>query len=111
MRRARKSLVRDGVRARLQPPPVLPSSARVGVNAVLGRTSPTCLERSLVLQAWLHAHDIETEIVVGVPRSQGGSDPDGSTSSNGFVAHAWLNVEANESLTNAYAEIYRIAAS
>jgi hypothetical protein len=64
-------------------PPALPDGAIRGVHAVLRRTDPTCLERSLVLQRWLASHGVAQQVVIGV------SAPDAS-----FAAHAWLDGEA-----------------
>ncbi len=95
---AARSLRADGVAARVAPPPPLPPGARRGVEAVLRRTSPTCLERCLVLQAWLLAHGVPCEVVVGVAR-------DGA----GARAHAWLDVEAGDAVAATYLELHRLA--
>ncbi len=77
--RSRK--VRDGIRTVSPRPPRLPRSAGKGVNAVLTRFSPTCLERALVAQAWLVAHGELVNVVIGVPAEGIGQRP----------AHAWLD--------------------
>lgn len=64
-------------------PPITNARARRGVSAVIGRLSPTCLERSLVLQRWLAACGQHRDVVVGVKVG-----PDGA-----FSAHAWLDGE------------------
>jgi hypothetical protein len=80
-RRARRSLDRDGLEAvqSLPPVPPLPAKARRGVEAVLRRRDDTCLVRSIVLQAWDHAHGVPRDLIVGV-----------TSPSRGFEAHAWL---------------------
>ncbi len=98
LRAATASLRTDGVTARVPPPPPLPAGARRGVEAVLARTSPTCLERCLVLQAWLAAHAVPCEVVVGVAR-------EGAA----VRAHAWLDVEAGDATARSYREIHRLA--
>ncbi|WP_082522703.1 lasso peptide biosynthesis B2 protein [Geodermatophilus sp. Leaf369] len=100
VRRARRALAADGVDAVVAPPPALPAGARRGVEAVLRRTAPTCLERSLVLQAWLAAHGVPCEVVVGVAGSTGGD--------GGVRAHAWLDVEAHDPVARGYREIHRL---
>lgn len=97
LRRTRRALARDGVRARVTPPPTLPDGARRGVEAVLRRTSPTCLERSLVLQTWLAAHGVPCEVVIGVRRGASGD----------VAAHAWLDVEADDATARTFREIHR----
>jgi Transglutaminase-like superfamily len=61
------------------PPPRLPAAAVRGVEAVLRRARPTCLEAALVRQRWLAAHGVLRDVVVGV-----------TAPSDGFRAHAWL---------------------
>ena len=71
----------DYKRAHKARPPPLPAHATRGVNAVLKRTSSTCLERALVLQRWLSEHGTHKDVLVGV------------TGQKGFRAHAWLDGE------------------
>lgn len=97
LRAAAASLRADGVTAQVAPPPPLPAGARRGVEAVLNRTSPTCLERCLVLQTWLAAHAVPCEVVVGVARDGGG-----------VRAHAWLDLEAGDATARCYREIHRL---
>lgn len=80
-RRARRSLDRDGLEARLLLPPVpaVPDEAGRGVYAVLRRRNDTCLVRSMVVQAWDAAHGRRRDLIVGV------TSPSGN-----FEAHAWL---------------------
>ena len=65
-------------------PPRLPAHASRGVNAVLKRTSSTCLERALVLQRWLAEQGTHKDVVVGV------------TGREDFRAHAWVEGESVE---------------
>lgn len=67
---------------RVIPVPAVPNEAGRGVAAVLRRTSFTCLERALVLQAWNEAHGRPRDLIIGVTRP-----------SEGFKAHAWLEGE------------------
>ncbi|WP_091767953.1 lasso peptide biosynthesis B2 protein [Blastococcus aurantiacus] len=97
LRRAARALARDGVRATVVAPPPLPSGARRGVEAVLRRTSPTCLERSLVLQSWLAHHDVPCEIIIGVAKD----GPD-------VKAHAWLDIESGDHVARNYRELHRL---
>ena len=57
----------------------------------IGRAS--CLERSLVLQRWLAAHEEPRDVVIGV-----------APPSTGFAAHAWLEGEP----TRGYHEVARL---
>lgn len=84
IRRARRRLRRWGIDAALQvsPPPRLPPEARRGVNAIMARFKPSCLERAIVVQAWHDAQGERRDLIIGVsPRSEG------------FQAHAWLDGE------------------
>jgi hypothetical protein len=95
-RRARGTLDRDGLEAvhNLPPVPALPDSARRGVEAVLRRRHDTCLVRSIVLQAWDHAHGVPRDLIVGV-----------TSPSAGFEAHAWL--EGDPPPDEAFRELLR----
>jgi hypothetical protein len=97
VRRARRELRAHGVRACVPPPPTLPWGAGRGVNAVLRRQDPTCLERSLVLQAWLAAHGERRDVVVGVSRTD-----------SGFGAHAWVDLPRSQSDAAIYGELMRL---
>jgi hypothetical protein len=59
--------------------PPVGSAAERGVQAVLRRRSDSCLVRARVRQAWMLAHGVERDLVIGV---RAGGD--------GFAAHAWL---------------------
>ena len=97
VRRARRQLRDSGVRAQIPPPPTLPWAAGRGVNAVLRRQEPTCLERSLVMQAWLAAQGERHDVVVGVNRTTSGID-----------AHAWVDLPRGSSDAARYHELVRL---
>jgi Transglutaminase-like superfamily len=97
LRRARRELRRRRFTdVRVADPPPLPAAAARGVNAVLRRASPTCLERALVLQRWLAAHGAVRDVVIGV-----------KAPSDGFAAHAWLDGEEHG---REYTELTRLPA-
>jgi hypothetical protein len=99
LRRTRRALRRDRVTdVFVAVPPRLPSRAARGVNAVLRRWDPTCLERALVLQAWERAHGGQRDVVIGV-RGSG----------EAMAAHAWLEGERNGDL-GSYEELMRVPA-
>jgi hypothetical protein len=101
LRRASRALACYGVNATIpRPPRSLPTGARRGVEAVLRRTSPTCLERSLVLQTWLAAHAVPCEVVIGVAKQ--GSE---------VKAHAWLDIETGDRVARDYTEVHRLRPS
>jgi hypothetical protein len=100
VRRARRDLKTKGLQARVTPPPAgLPWGSRTGVNGVLNRLSPTCLERALVLQSWLTAHEIPRDVVVGVRHE-----------ASDVKAHAWVEGVAHPSEYEKYHVIHRIPA-
>jgi hypothetical protein len=80
LRRARTDL-RDGAlrEVALPAPPRVPADAEHGVRAVLRLPGHSCLERSLVRQRWLAAHDDPRDVVIG------------TTGPADFQAHAWLD--------------------
>ncbi|RMB77392.1 lasso peptide biosynthesis B2 protein [Rhodococcus sp. SBT000017] len=98
-RETRKALPVSGVNTEVRVPASLPIGSRRGVDAVLRRLSPTCLERSLVKQRWLASHGVDAEVVIGVRRE----DSD-------FTAHAWLDHETTEKLLVQYSIIHRLPA-
>ena len=80
LRRLRGALARDGVRASVNRPPrrVSRNSGRVVMLAArVARAS--CLERSLLRQAWLRGRGTMRDVVIGV------------RSEDKFEAHAWLD--------------------
>lgn len=79
----RRQLRHDGLAGfQLTSPPSLPPRSERGMWLILGRLRPTCLERALVLQAWLMARGSAHDVVVGVRKT----GPD-------FKAHAWIDTE------------------
>jgi hypothetical protein len=79
-RRVRRGLPSDGVRVAVAPPRrPLPAGAVRVVLALLRLRRATCLERSLILQAWLAARGEQRDVVIGVR----GDGP--------VRAHAWLD--------------------
>jgi hypothetical protein len=98
-RRVQRDL-RDGVSAPrvAPPPPSIPDRAARGVVNVLEARRASCLERSLVLQAWIGAHSGDApDVVIGVRKS--GDD---------VKAHAWLDGSGEGA---GYAEIHRLSAA
>jgi hypothetical protein len=79
LRSLRRRLPREGLEARVEPPPRVPAHAVRGVEALLTRVArASCLERALILQAWFATQGRRHPVLVGVA-------VDG-----GFEAHAWL---------------------
>ena len=97
LRTARRALARGEVRDIQVPvPPRLPVSAVRGVDAVLRRRTPTCLEVALIRQRWLAAHGEPRAIAIGVTAPSGG-----------FAAHAWL-VGEDEPAVSVFQELTRL---
>lgn len=80
-------------------PPVLPIAAGRGVEAVLRRSSPTCLEAALVRQRWLSAQGIRRDVVIGV-----------TAPIEGFKAHAWLEDPGTPAVQPHWHELTRLSA-
>lgn len=97
LRIAKRQLQRDGLSHRAGPPPPLPWGSRTGVEGVLRRSDPTCLERTVVWQAWLSAHGIARDVVVGV-----------RSDVSEVKAHAWIDGMTNPSEFAGYSVIHRI---
>jgi hypothetical protein len=64
----------------LPPVPPLPSSAELGVLAVLRLRRERCLVQATIRQAWFAAQGSPRDLVIGVTAPSGG-----------FRAHAWLD--------------------
>ncbi|GAB7190152.1 hypothetical protein NUM3379_08580 [Kineococcus sp. NUM-3379] len=95
--RVRAELPAGGVRVRAPLPPALPASGRGGVEAALRLGRATCLQRSLVVQAWLLGQGEEHDTVVAV------------STEGGFAAHAWVDgYDPDES--GRYRELTRLPA-
>jgi hypothetical protein len=100
--RVRRDLKRNGLAHKPLQPPQLPVSAARGVQGVLARLAPTCLERALVWQAWLAATEDPRDVVIGVL-------PQG-VSGDGSPAHAWVDGTDPVS-AGRYRELHRIRAA
>jgi hypothetical protein len=86
-------------RVTIQPPPSLPVSAARGVEGLLRRATHTCLEAALVRQRWMQAHGVRRDVVIGV-----------TSPTDGFEAHAWLDLAAAGQPTPAvWHELSRVA--
>lgn len=94
----RRDLRRSGLAAHVAPPPPLPWGSRTGVDGVLNRLDPTCLERCLVQQAWYAHHGMEHDVIIGVK----------SGSPKSMAAHAWLEHLAAPSEHMEYTPIHRL---
>jgi hypothetical protein len=80
LRDVRRRLRTEGTRTRIQVPENLGPKGRWGVRTALLVTRPTCLERSLLVQAWLGVHTTAPDVVIGVRKRSGKIE-----------AHAWLD--------------------
>lgn len=94
-RRLQRTLPAGGMGAPVAAPPRLPRGAGRVVVAVLRVRGATCLERSLVLQAWLAARGERRDVVIGVRRA------------DAVLAHAWI--DGLEDGTR-YVELHRLPA-
>ena len=97
LRDARRNLAAGHTEVRLAPPALLPTAVR-GVDAVLRRSRPTCLEAALVRQRWLGAHGVMRDVVIGV-----------TAPSDGFSAHAWLEEPGKPTPSQPWHELRRVA--
>src|SRR5690349_7804686 len=80
LRSVRRQLPSAGLDSRVPPPPGLSPRAGRGVDVLLRRIAhASCLERALIVQAWLDAQGMRRPVVVG------------ATVDGGFQAHAWLD--------------------
>ncbi|MDA0179869.1 lasso peptide biosynthesis B2 protein [Solirubrobacter phytolaccae] len=91
----RAGAVRD---VRVPAPPAVPERAGRAVRLILRRESPSCFERSLVLQRWLAAQGQPVDLIVG---TEGGAR-------GNFTAHAWLDGESQPD-GHRYVEMLRLA--
>jgi hypothetical protein len=80
-------------------PPALPTSAVRGVEGLLRRAQPSCLEAALVRQRWLRAHGVLCDVVIGVTAPR-----------DGFKAHAWLDEAHNIAPRQPWYELTRVPA-
>jgi hypothetical protein len=79
-------------------PTALPPTAVRGVEAVLRRSRPTCLEGALVRQRWLRGQGVARDVVIGV-----------TAPSDGFTAHAWLACPGESSPSQPWHELLRVS--
>ncbi len=95
-RHLRRRLPKGWTEAPVAPPPRrLPAGAARVVLAVLRVRGATCLERSLVLQAWLVACGEPRDVVIGVRCAES------------LLAHAWVDgLEDGDG----YVELHRLPA-
>lgn len=70
----------EGVRTRVVPPDGLAPRGYRGLRLALRTVSPTCLERALVLQAWIAAYTTAPDVVIGVRKGE-----------SEIEAHAWVD--------------------
>jgi len=98
LRDARRNLAAGCTEMRLAPP-ALPPAALRGVDAVLRRSRPTCLEAALVRQRWLRGHGVMRDVVIGV-----------TAPTQGFRAHAWLEEPGKSTPRQHWHELRRVAA-
>ena len=80
-------------------PPALPASSVRGVEAVLWRTRPSCLEAALVRQRWLRSQGILCDVVIGVTAPR-----------DGFRAHAWIEDPGESAARQPWHKLTRLPA-
>jgi hypothetical protein len=79
LRRVRRDVRASGLRARVEQPAGIGPGGLKGVLLLARAARATCLERSLILQAWHLSQGRAYEILVGVEMA-----------GSGVEAHAWL---------------------
>ena len=95
-RQLQRTLPRGGTGGPLAPPPARMSARNVRiVLAALRVRRASCLERSLVLQAWLAGHGDRRDVVIGVRHE------------DSLLAHAWVDGLEDGSR---YVELHRLSA-
>jgi hypothetical protein len=99
LRATRRRLAAGEMEVTAFAPPALPASAARGVEALLRRSTPTCLEAALVRQRWLSAHGVIRDVVIGV-----------TAPSDGFKAHAWLASPGETGSSQPWHELTRLSA-
>lgn len=96
----RRTLGPDGLTAVVAPPPTVARGSLRGTLVALSARKATCLERSLVIQAWIAANGLDLDVIVAVKR-----DPNAP----GDLAHAWVD-GYDADCSARYAEIRRVRA-
>jgi hypothetical protein len=100
LRAARRELKSGPLSAVALPPaPRLPGRGTRGVQALLRLRRHTCLEEALVKQRFLASQGAHRDVVIGVRSGRDG----------GFVAHAWLDGEA-DGAADRFHELTRLSA-
>lgn len=97
-RTIRRKVHSEGATARVPFPMVPGPRGWWGVRAAIVLFKPTCLERALVLQAWIGGYTDPPDVVIGVRRRAGAVE-----------AHAWVD-GADPWFDPSYDEIARFAA-
>jgi hypothetical protein len=80
VRSIRRKVHSKGAAARVPFPTVTGPRGWWGVRAAIALLKPTCLERALVLQAWIGGYADPPDVVIGVRRRAGAVE-----------AHAWVD--------------------
>ena len=80
LRGIRRRLPVEGTRARVAPVAGLGPRGWWGVRTAIAIVRPTCLERALVVQAWIGGYADAPDVVIGVRRRSGEVE-----------AHAWVD--------------------
>lgn len=95
-----RTLGPDGLNAEVAPPPTVARGSLRGAQAFLELRRATCLERSLIIQAWFAANGAALDVIIGVRRThvQGGAQ-----------AHAWVD-RYDADCSKDFAEIRRVSA-
>ena len=93
----KRRLPTEGTSTRIQVPTGLGPRGWRGVRTAVLVTRPTCLELSLLLQAWLGVYSPAPDVVIGV-RKQSGK----------IEAHAWLDGR-DPGFDDSYEELTRLS--
>lgn len=80
LRGVRRRLNTEGTSTRIRVPQGIGPRGSWGIRAAILVTRPTCLERSLLLQAWLGVRARAPDVVIGVRKRSGKIE-----------AHAWVD--------------------
>ena len=94
--KVRRRLPSEGPSLRIVPPRRFPEGVLPGVERALSRREATCLERSLIVQAFLASHQQPRDVVIAV------------ATAGGFRAHAWVD-GYDQPEWDVYRELTRLA--
>jgi hypothetical protein len=97
-RSIRRRVPSEGATARVPVPDLPAPRGWLGVRLAIAVLQPTCLERALVIQAWVAAYGNPPDVVIGVRRRNGSVE-----------AHAWVD-GSDPWYDPSYAEIARFPA-